>query len=124
MGAAGDAVILGRVVGEVWATRKDARLERAKLLVVRPHGVYEPRWQTHHLVAVDDLHAGVGDDVVLCLGQPARWSLGGENFPVDAAVMAVVDRVELDEGAAAAASHGGPGIRRSWQSPRRWAAAR
>jgi ethanolamine utilization protein EutN len=116
-------MILGRVVGEVWATRKDARLERSKLLVVRPHGWYQPRWQTRHLVAVDEVHAGVGDDVVLCLGQPARWSLGGENFPVDAAVMAIVDRVDLDE-AAAAAPHAGPGIRRSWQSPRRWAAAR
>jgi ethanolamine utilization protein EutN len=114
-------MILGRVVGEVWATRKDPRLERMKLLVVRPHGWYEPRGQTGHLVAVDDVHAGVGDDVVVCLGQPARWSLGAENVPVDAAVMAVVDRVELDAGAAAAPSHAGPGIRRRWDVPARWA---
>src|SRR5438105_11636672 len=89
-------MILGRVIGELWATRKDERLARAKLLVVRPHGWYEPRWQTRHLIAVDDVDAGIGDDVVICLGQPARWSLGGENVPVDAAVMGVVDRIELD----------------------------
>ena len=117
-------MILGRVVGEVWATCKDARLERSKLLVVRPHGWYEPRWQTRHLIAVDQVQAGVGDDVVVCLGQPARWSLGGENFPVDAAVMAVVDRVELDAGAASASGAGGPGIRRPWHSPQQWARAR
>jgi ethanolamine utilization protein EutN len=116
-------MILGRVIGEVWATRKDARLERSKLLVVRPHGWYEPRWQTRHLIAVDDVQAGVGDDVVVCLGLPARWSLGGENFPVDAAVMAVVDRVELDADAATAPGDSGPGIRRDWQSPRRWVRA-
>ena len=120
-------MILARVVGQVWATRKDARLERSKLLVVRPHGWYEPHWQTGHLVAVDDVDAGVGDDVVICLGQPARWSLGGENFPVDAAVLAVVDRIDvpLDAGGevamAAQTSDGGPGIRRPWVSAARWA---
>jgi ethanolamine utilization protein EutN len=112
-------MILGRVVGELWATQKDDRLARAKLLVVRPHGWYEPRWQTDHLIAVDDVHAGVGDDVLVCLGQPARWSLGAENIPVDAAVMAVVDRVELDADAATPA-HAGPGIARRWDPPARW----
>jgi len=33
-------MILGRVIGQVWATRRDARLQRAKLLVVRPHAIY------------------------------------------------------------------------------------
>jgi ethanolamine utilization protein EutN len=113
-------MILGRVVGEVWATRKDARLERSKLLIVKPHGWYEPRWATEHLVAIDDVHAGVGDDVVVCLGQPARWSRGEENVPVDAAVMAIVDRVELDAGAAQA-ERAAPGIRRRWTPPSRWA---
>jgi microcompartment protein CcmK/EutM len=31
-------VILGRVIGEVWATRKDPRISGSKLLVIRPHG--------------------------------------------------------------------------------------
>jgi ethanolamine utilization protein EutN len=104
-------VILGRVVGQVWAARKDARLERTKLLVIRPHGFYEPAFPTRHLVATDDVDAGVGDDVVVCLGQPARYSLGGENMPVDAAVLGVVDRVELDP-AVLAAPGAAPGIRR------------
>ena len=34
-------MILGRVIGEVWATRRDPRLGRSKLLVVRPHGLYD-----------------------------------------------------------------------------------
>ena len=41
-------------------------------------------------------------------------------MPVDAAVMAVVDRVELDADAAQAA-HAAPGIRRRWTPPSRWA---
>jgi ethanolamine utilization protein EutN len=105
-------MILGRVVGEVWATRRDARLAGAKLLVIRPHAVYEPAFGSRHLVATDAVHAGVGDDVVVCLGAPARWSLGGNDFPVDAAVLGVVDRVDLAREAMAAPG-AGPGIARS-----------
>jgi ethanolamine utilization protein EutN len=119
-------MILGRVVGQVWATRRDARLGRAKLLVVRPTGIYEPAFGENasgeiasgetafgarHLVATDDLDAGIGDQVVVCLGAPARASAGGNDVPVDAAVMAVVDRAEIDLHALGAAG-AGPGIRR------------
>jgi ethanolamine utilization protein EutN len=113
-------VILGRVVGRVWATRQDARLAGGKLLVVRPHGVYEPALATGHLVAVDHVDAGVGDDVVVALGRPARLAPGGQaravepvddNRPVDAAILGVVDRVELDA-AASARPGAAPGIRR------------
>jgi ethanolamine utilization protein EutN len=111
-------VILGRVVGHVWATRQDARLGGAKLLLVRPHGVYEPALPTGHLVAVDDVDAGVGDDVVVALGRPARLAAArrvagvtGDDFPVDAAILGVVDRFEID--AAASAKPGAaPGIAR------------
>jgi ethanolamine utilization protein EutN len=105
-------VILGRVVGQVWATRRDPRLARARLLVIRPHGVYEPSFGSGHLVAVDDVDAGVGDDVVVCLGAPARASAGGDDMPVDAAVLGVVDRVELTATADMAAPGAAPGIRR------------
>ena len=104
-------MILGRVIGRVWATRQDARLGGAKLLVVRPHGVYEPALATRHLVAVDDVDAGVGDDVVVALGRPARLAAGGDDSPVDAAILGVVDRVELDA-AASAAPGAAPGIKR------------
>ena len=111
-------MILGRVVGEVWAARKDARLGGAKLLLVRPHGWYEPAFEVAHLVATDDGQtAGVGDDVVVCLGQPARLSRGDDNVPVDAAVMAVVDRLELDADGAGRPG-AAPGIRRRLELPR------
>jgi ethanolamine utilization protein EutN len=111
-------VILGRVVGQVWATRQDARLGGAKLLLVRPHGVYEPALPTGHLVAVDDVDAGVGDDVVVALGRPARLAAAlkiagvtGDDFPVDAAILGVVDRLEVDA-AASARPGAAPGIER------------
>ena len=106
-------MILGRVIGEVWATRRDARLQRAKLLVIRPHAVYEPAFATRHLVATDDVDAGVGDDVIVCLGAPARASAGSNDMPVDAAVLGVVDRVEMPAGAMTAAG-AAPGIQRAF----------
>ena len=114
-------MILGRVIGQVWATRRDPRLGRAKLLVVRPSAIYEPAFGGRHLVATDELDAGVGDEVVVCLGAPARASAGGDDTPVDAAVLGVVDRVDL-EAARLAEAGAGPGIRRPRNVPVRGAA--
>jgi ethanolamine utilization protein EutN len=104
-------MILGRVIGQVWAARRDPRLQRQKLLVVRPHAIYEPAFATRHLVATDDVDAGVGDDVVVCLGAPARASAGSDDMPVDAAVLGVVDRIELNADLLPAPG-AAPGIRR------------
>jgi len=105
-------MILGRVIGQVWAARRDTRLQRAKLLIIRPHAIYEPAFATRHLVATDDVDAGVGDDVIVCLGAPARASLGGNDMPVDAAVLGVVDRIDLQPEALRAPG-AGPGIARA-----------
>jgi ethanolamine utilization protein EutN len=104
-------MILGRVIGHVWAARRDARLQRSKLLVIRPHAIYEPAFATRHLVATDDVDAGVGDDVIVCLGAPARASLGSNDMPVDAAVLGVVDRIDWQPDAMQAAG-AAPGIKR------------
>ena len=94
-------MILGRVVGEVWATRKHPALEGRKLLVIAPYLWYAPSHEVAHLVAVDAVGAGVGEDVVVCMGDPARRSLGSTSMPIEAAVCAIVDRLELarDRGA-------------------------
>ena len=88
-------MLLGKIVGTVVATRKDPRLVSSKLLVVRP---MDPRGNAEggYLVAIDTVDAGIDDEVVVCLGAPARWRLGSVNLPIDAAVMAIVDRCDLD----------------------------
>jgi ethanolamine utilization protein EutN len=90
-------VILGRVVGEVWATRKHDALSGQKLLIIQPHYWYAPPHECGHLVAVDPVGAGVGEDVVVCLGDPARRRLGSTSIPIESAVCAIVDRVEMAE---------------------------
>jgi ethanolamine utilization protein EutN len=89
-------VLLGRVVGTVVATRKDERLVGTKLLVVRtidPSGKDEGA----HMVAVDTVDAGPRDRVLVVTGSSARMAAGLKDSPVDAAIIGVVDSVELGE---------------------------
>jgi len=90
-------MILGRVIGQVWATRKNPYLQGKKLLLVLPLTWYEPDHDCDHLVAVDPVGAEVGQDVVVCIGLPARWALGDLRHPVEASIAAIVDRVETYE---------------------------
>jgi microcompartment protein CcmK/EutM len=89
-------MILGRVVGTVVATRKDERLLGAKLLVVRsidPHGKDE----SGYMVAVDTVDAGTRDRVLVVTGSSARMASGLKDCPVDAAIVGVVDTVEVKD---------------------------
>lgn len=88
-------MILGRVIGQVWATRKNPYLAGKKLLLVRPLTWFLPDHDCDHLVAVDPVGAEVGQDVVVCLGLPARRALGDTRHPVEASIAAIVDRVEV-----------------------------
>jgi ethanolamine utilization protein EutN len=83
-------------VGTVVATRKDPRLVSSKLMVVRP---VDPRGKGEgsHLVAVDTVDAGVGDTVLVVSGSSARMAAGLKDSPVDAAIVGVVDVVEMSE---------------------------
>jgi microcompartment protein CcmK/EutM len=89
-------MILARVVGTVVATRKDDRLLGSKLLVVR---TVDPRGKDEagYLVAVDTVDAGLSDRVLVVSGSSARMAAGLKDCPVDAAIVGVVDSVELKE---------------------------
>jgi microcompartment protein CcmK/EutM len=89
-------MILGRVVGTVVATRKDERLLGAKLLVVRtidPRG----RDESGYTIAVDTVDAGIHDRVLIVSGSSARMASGMKDCPVDAAIVGVIDTVEVQD---------------------------
>ena len=88
-------MILGQVVGTVVATRKDERLAGSKLLLVQPvQPDGSPRGAP--LVAVDTVDAGVGERVLVVGGSSARMAEGMTDRPVDAAIVGIVDTVDLD----------------------------
>ncbi len=89
-------MILAKIVGTVVATRKDDRLVSNKLLVARPmdpHGKAEGTY----LVAVDTVDAGVGETVLIVSGSSARMATGMKDVPVDAAVVGIIDNIDVVE---------------------------
>ena len=88
-------MLLGRVLGSVVATQKNEKLEGAKLLLVQPLDLEGgPRGPA--VLAIDGVDAGVGDRVLLIQdGRSAQLVLGKGVAAVDAAVIGVVDAVEL-----------------------------
>jgi ethanolamine utilization protein EutN len=88
---------LARVVGTVVSTQKHAKFEGAKLLLVQPITLDDkPRGPT--LLAVDAVGAGVHEKVLVVIeGRAAGEALGRKAAPVDAAIIGIVDAVDLHE---------------------------
>jgi microcompartment protein CcmK/EutM len=89
-------LLLAKIVGTVVATRKDPRLVSSKLLVVRP---MDPRGKAegHYLVAIDTVDAGVGETVLVVSGSSARMAAGLKECPVDAAIIGIIDEIEIND---------------------------
>lgn len=87
-------MILGRVIGTVWSTRKDEFLVGAKFLIVRQLDLdYKPK--DNFVVAVDSVGAGVGEIVLVAQGSSARQTTFTRNKPVDSVIMAIVDKLDI-----------------------------
>lgn len=85
---------IGRVVGNVVATHKNAKLEGAKLMLVQPLDV-DGSPKGAPLMAIDGMDAGIGDRVLVIQdGRSAQLILGKGTAAVDAAIIGVVDAVE------------------------------
>jgi microcompartment protein CcmK/EutM len=89
-------VLLAKIVGTVVATRKDPRLVSNKLMVVR---AIDPRGTAdgNYLVAIDTVDAGVGETVLVVSGSSARMASGLKDCPVDAAIVGIIDAIEMNE---------------------------
>jgi ethanolamine utilization protein EutN len=114
-------MFLGRVAGTVWSTVKWPQAQGLKLLLVRPYrlgdlppgaavaaagasGAAASEPTDDLVVCADTLDAGVGDDVIVAFGHAARVAVSEKlppgskpMVPIDAAVVAVVDKVEIPQ---------------------------
>ena len=87
-------MILGKVIGTVWSTRKDENLVGAKFLIVRQLNLdYTPK--ENFIVAMDSVGAGVGEVVLCAQGSSARQTVLTKNKPIDAVIMAIVDKLDI-----------------------------
>ena len=87
-------MILGKVIGTVWSTRKDENLVGAKFMIVR-HLKLDYTPMEDFVVAVDSVGAGVGEVVLVAQGSSARQTTFTKNKPVDAVIMAIVDKLDV-----------------------------
>lgn len=88
---------VGRVIGNIWATRKDDRLGGLKLLIVQPLNMLDDTPVREPIVAADIIGAGVGETVIYVGGSSARGAAGSREIPVDATIVGIVDDQEIDE---------------------------
>ncbi|MBI2219652.1 MAG: EutN/CcmL family microcompartment protein [Acidobacteria bacterium] len=88
-------MLIARVVGAVVSTQKNSKLHGTKLLLVQPLGpADEPRGAA--LLAIDSVGAGVGEKVLVVVeGKAAISALGRASSPVDAAIVGIIDTVDV-----------------------------
>ena len=103
-------MFLGKVVGQVWATRESPDLRGKRLLIVEP--VDDPRAPAESavkpVVVVDPLGAKLDEHVLVAFGKAARVACGGDgDLAFEAAIVGIVDDVHA------------PGMPQSWRPEHR-----
>lgn len=104
-------MLIARVIGDLTATQKHPTHEGRKILLVQPLNL-DGTDRGAPMVALDSVDAGVNDKVLVTTdGYAAFTAVGHKLAPIDAAVIGVIDHVELVEpgsgaGAPPAASPG------------------
>ncbi|WP_136809219.1 EutN/CcmL family microcompartment protein [Desulfosediminicola flagellatus] len=87
-------MIVAKVVGNIWATRKEESLQGMKLMIVQ---VIDPVTKEHRnsFVAVDQVGAGIGEMVIVSTGSSARLAKLGRHSPIDAIIVGIVDEMDV-----------------------------
>ncbi len=80
-------MVVGKVTGSIFSTRKLDSLTGFKLMVVNIG-----KGKDDFVVAMDTLGAGIGDIVLVTLGDSARFACQNEKTPIDAVIVGIVDQ--------------------------------
>jgi ethanolamine utilization protein EutN len=88
-------VQIARVIGTVVATQKNKKLEGAKLLLVQPLTL-DDQPKGPAVLAIDSVGSGIGEKVLVVIeGKAAGDALGRKGAAVDAAIIGIIDAVEV-----------------------------
>lgn len=86
-------MFLAKVIGTVWATRKDEQLHSFKMQFIQPIDAQKKNVGSP-IVAVDTVGAGVGEIVFYITAAEAVIPLPVDMAPVDASIVGIVDRID------------------------------
>ena len=87
-------MFLAKVIGTIWATRKDENLKSLTLQFIQPLTAAREKVGTP-IVAVDTVGAGQGETVMYITAREAVIPLPVEMAPVDASIVGIIDRIDL-----------------------------
>ncbi len=97
-------MFVGKVVGTLWSTKKTASIESLRFLIIHPYDLDEEPTK-NIVVAADILGAGIGEMVLVAYGRAARLAVGNEDTSIEAAVVGIIDEIELDSNEVHSDSH-------------------
>jgi len=86
-------MIICKVIGHVWATKKEENLESLKLMVIRE----EDGSKKKTYVAADVVGAGIGEKVLVVSGSTARGVFKSGNVPTDMVIVGIIDNLEIEQ---------------------------
>ncbi|CAM3950786.1 EutN/CcmL family microcompartment protein [Alkalicoccus chagannorensis] len=101
-------MVIGRITGSIVATSKDERLQGRKMLVVQPLDMKTLEPDGKPLVSIDSIGSGTGEVVMVVGGSSARQTNITKDTPVDSAIVAIIDHIDMD-GERTFTSEGGGG---------------
>jgi len=88
-------MIICKVIGHVWATKKEESLSGMKLMVVQEVETTEKNGSV--FVAADVVGAGIGERVLVVSGSTARRAFGKDSVSIDCAIVGIIDTIEVDK---------------------------
>ncbi len=88
-------MLLGKVIGTIWATRKYETLKSYKMQFVQPinaklENIGDP------IVAVDTIGAGPGEIIFYATSSEAVIAMDVDMAPVDASIVGIVDSINSE----------------------------
>ena len=92
-------MILGQVVGSLWAAQQDAGFDGQTLRLVVPQDARSGEVQGNTVLAVDTVGSRTGDTVLIVYeGSSSRLVLGSDTTPAEAVIVGIVDRMDVAGG--------------------------
>jgi ethanolamine utilization protein EutN len=89
-------MIIGKVIGNVVSTSKAEKLHGKKLLIVQPLDMISLEPTGKPVVTIDTVGSGKGEVVMVVSGSSARQTEVTNGTPVDAAIIGIIDQVEIE----------------------------
>jgi ethanolamine utilization protein EutN len=87
---------LGKILGSVWATVKDKKLNNCTFFIMQPIDEDENPVGMMH-VAVDTIGSREGDIVYWVGGAEATFPFTDRQIPSDVTIVGLVDRLDLEK---------------------------